>query len=385
MKTDELINPPMTAIETMLKSCLSQRPDIRDKIPTSEEFVEYIQWMIEEFGGRPEYQLPRSAVMDLSFNLAGNKISDIGNRLMADPHDAQALDAISEEYETFSEDLFVSDDCDISVGRMLRYLPSHWHRNDHFQVFVSFSGECPFYFINETVILKPGAVLIIAPGIYYASPCFQDDCSLLFYVIRSSTFDRVFWNQIPPENLMASFFRQALSESQLNAYLQFETGGDRDVLDLLTRIYSEFMEGKGYRAQMMNALISEFFIILLRRYEGTARLPRSEDFFWKHEYSAILSYIQAHYATVKLPELSERFHYNEKQIRRIVQNSTGMSFVQLLTKLRMERAAALLKRGNIPIEKIANAVGYTTLSGFYRTFSLYFHCTPKQYIEENAK
>ena len=144
------------------------------------------------------------------------------------------------------------------------------------------------------------------------------------------------------------------------------------------------MEGGSYRPQMMNALMSEFFILLLRRYEGTVRLPRSEDFYWKHEYSAILSYIQAHYATVKLPELSERFHYSEKQIRRIVQNSTGMSFGQLLTRLRMERAAVLLKRGNIPIEKIAYAVGYTTLSGFYRTFSLYFHCTPKQYIEESA-
>ena len=41
----------------------------------------------------------------------------------------------------------------------------------------------------------------------------------------------------------------------------------------------------------MNSMMTTFFLLLLQRYEGTAKLPRNEDFYWKHEFSAILSYI----------------------------------------------------------------------------------------------
>ena len=85
-----------------------------------------------------------------------------------------------------------------------------------------------------------------------------------------------------------------------------------------------------YQSQLLNALMSTFFILLLRRYEGTARLPRTEDFFWKHEFSAILSYIQANYATVTQAELAQQFHYSERQISRIVQSCMGMTYNQLI-------------------------------------------------------
>ena len=102
----------------------------------------------------------------------------------------------------------------------------------------------------------------------------------------------------------------------------------------------------------------------LQRYEGTARLPRSENFYWKHEVSAILSHIQANYSLVKIKELAERFHYSERQVTRIVQNSTGQSFEALVTRLRMERAALLLRNTGTPIAKISQDIGRATISSF---------------------
>jgi AraC-like DNA-binding protein len=135
----------------------------------------------------------------------------------------------------------------------------------------------------------------------------------------------------------------------------------------------------------MNAYMSTCLVLLLRRYEGSVRLPRSEDFFWKHEYSAILNRIQTDFATVRLEDLSEEFHYSEKQIRRIVLNSTGISYSDLIAKLRMERAALLLMRENITIEEIAAATGYATVSSFYRGFTRYYHCTPAAYRDKQTK
>ena len=60
------------------------------------------------------------------------------------------------------------------------------------------------------------------------------------------------------------------------------------------------------------------FLLILRRYEGTARLPRTEFFFWKHQFSAILSYIQTHYQEATLEKVAEKFSYSPKQVGRIV-------------------------------------------------------------------
>ena len=63
--------------------------------------------------------------------------------------------------------------------------------------------------------------------------------------------------------------------------------------DILANIDRERQAPERYSSQYLNLLMSEFFLLMFRRYEGTARLPRTGSFFWKHEFSAIFSYKQA--------------------------------------------------------------------------------------------
>ena len=176
---------------------------------------------------------------------------------------------------------------DIAASRQLRYMPSHWHSNDYFEIYYTYKGNCPILFQTGQLDTEPGTVVIVSPGVTHASPCYQDNCVLLYFLIRPSTFQEVFWNQLPSGSLMASFFRHALELQHETAFLRFETGSDPDISHLLCRIYQENEQDDIYKAQMLNTLMSAFFILLLRRYESTARLPRTKDFFWRHQYSAI--------------------------------------------------------------------------------------------------
>lgn len=364
---------PMTILEVMLKDCLAQRPDVADHILTSEELTDYIRWMTKSYG-RPS----NISISDIPMRPQGSRISEIADQMLSDPTNNKTLSLLSSGYTKQSEERYILVDHDISVGRMLRYMPSHWHTNTYFEIYYAFSGDCPIHFQDEIITLKHGTVLIVAPSAVHASPCFSDDCVLVYYIVRSSTFDQVFWNHIPSDSLMATFFRQALSGQYPSSYLHFETGGDEDVHRLLLQIYHEYYQDKPYQSQLLNALMSTFFILLLRRYEGTARLPRTKNFFWKHEFSAILSHIQANYATVTQAELAQQFHYSERQISRIVQSCMGMTYNQLILKLRMEKAAALLQQ-KVSIEAISTTVGYSTVSSFYRAFTRYYDCPPAEY------
>lgn len=373
---EDLEHLPMTEFESALKTVLERRPDIQGKVLTAQELSDYITWMAESFGG--SYHLK---VGDVPSFAATADIAQLGRRLIEHPGDPIALQQLSAEYTEQREARYIAEGHDISVFRMFRYLPSHWHTNQYFEIYYAFSGDCPVYFKDEVVIAHPGTVLIVAPETLHASPCFADDCCLLYCMVRASTFEQVFWNQMPPENLMSTFFRKALDSAQSTSYVQFDTGEDQDVRHLMLTIYQEHQQAEAYSAQMLNVLMSAFFLTILRRHEGSARLPRTENFFWKHEFSAIFTYIQLHYAHTSVQEVADRFSYSQRQISRIVLNSTGKNFAQIITQLKMEKAASLLRQREFSTQAIADAVGYSTVSSFYRAFTAYYGCTPAQYAK----
>lgn len=378
MNRTELPDLPMTTLEKNLKRCLQQRPDIRSHILTGQELAEYTAWMAREYGKLLAEENRERVLSEIHADTSG-PIMEAGRRFLADPSDPRALSMLSSYWGAQQEAGYILPDQDISAWQMMRYMPAHWHQNEYFEVYYAFSGNCPIHFTNEIVTVKPGTVLIVAPNIVHANPCYEDDQILVYYNIRSSTFDQVFWNQIPSGNLLSGFFRQALSGRQPNSYLHFETEGDPEIRDLLGGIFQEYQEKRLYASQLINAYMSACLILLLRRYEGSVRLPRTENFYWKHQYSAILSDIQAHFSTVRLCDLSEKYHYSEKQIRRIVSTATGLSYSDLIARLKMERAAQLLRQEDVGMEAIASETGYTTVSSFYRAFSAYYGCTPGAY------
>lgn len=370
----------MTFIEQQFKEMIALQPSVTKKILSADELTDYLRWL-----------------MDISQK--NGKIKDKFNEVSAFPNITRLSDVakyrqsisavgynpqqVPAHRETISENQEILANHDISVGRVIRYYPAHWHSNDSFEIYYALSGSCPVYFKDEIITVKPGTVLIISPSVVHATPCYSDDNVLLYFLVRSSTFEKVFWNQIPEDNLMSAFFRQALSTQQTKAYLHFETDNDPDIQSLLYRIYQEYRHEERYGSQMLNALMNEFFVLLLRRYEGSARLPRTKDFYWKHEFSAILTYIQTNYATATQEDVASHFHYSARQIGRIVQNCTGMTYAQLILKLRMERASTLLLRQNSSIDSIAAAIGYSTSCSFYRAFSQYYGCTPRAYLKAN--
>ena len=364
----------MTYIEYQLKRIFPLRPEIEKKILSSSELNEHLRWIYETFGEKSHVSYAQGDIANFPNITRNDNVRKHFNSIDS----ATATQLILQDTIPESKEILANHD--ISVGRMLRYFPAHWHANDYFEIYFSLSGSCPVYFKDEIITVKPGTVLVVAPSIVHATPCYADDNVLLYFLIRRSTFNQVFWNQLPADSLMATFFRQALGNQHATAYLHFETDGDEEVLLLLYRIYQEYCKSARYSAQMLNALMSTFFVLLLRRYEGSARLPRRSDFFWKHEFSAILTYIQSNFASVTIKSVAQHFHYSDRQIGRIVRNCTGLTFEKLLLKLRMEHAAKLLQQKNFSIETISAVVGYATSCSFYRAFGKYYGCTPREFL-----
>lgn len=80
-----------------------------------------------------------------------------------------------------------------------------------------------------------------------------------------------------------------------------------------------------------------------------------------------------------LDELGRAIGCSPFYLSRTFSKETGMTIPQFLRKLRLERAAELLKTGKFNVTEAAFEVGYSSLSHFSQAFHAAFGCCPGLY------
>ena len=80
-----------------------------------------------------------------------------------------------------------------------------------------------------------------------------------------------------------------------------------------------------------------------------------------------------------IPALIKEVNYSHGHLCRLIKNQLGKKLLDVLTEIRMEQAAILLKTTNTPLVDIAAAVGYESLSHFISVFEKYYAISPHKY------
>ena len=133
-------NMPMTRLEETLHKCMVQRPDILERILSPEELLEYVIWMAENHSSSYDVDLSDVPVLPTQLNTAS-----ILGKMPASALTDRTAELLTAMYSTQNEDQYILADHDISAGRMLRYMPAHWHTNTYFEIYYAFSGNCPVH------------------------------------------------------------------------------------------------------------------------------------------------------------------------------------------------------------------------------------------------
>lgn len=89
--------------------------------------------------------------------------------------------------------------------------------------------------------------------------------------------------------------------------------------------------------------------------------------------------------TLSLAELSEMVHLSPAQLQRIIKKLYNQSFRERILFLKMQNAKQLIRDTDLPMQKIADMVGYASFYSFYGVFKKYFGLTPSQYREKAEK
>ena len=99
----------------------------------------------------------------------------------------------------------------------------------------------------------------------------------------------------------------------------------------------------------------------------------------------VMAYVEAHLAEkITLADVAHHFFISESTITQTFRKKMGVSFYRCVTQRRLIAAKTLISE-NLPLETIAERVGFSDYSSFYRAFKQEYGISPRQYrkLQEN--
>ncbi|MFT4007270.1 MAG: response regulator [Lacrimispora sp.] len=172
-------------------------------------------------------------------------------------------------------------------------------------------------------------------------------------------------------------FCQSLILSVMNSLERLNIGDDELFLkgqELLSGLYS-----CSYISEMEEKLV-DFFD------SAADMMNRNRSSYGEERAAMALNYISEHYSEycLSLQEVCSKLAISVSYFSSAFKNYTGMTFVEALTKTRMEVAKELLKNTNMKTYEIAERCGYNDSNYFSSLFKKTVGITPREYAKSVA-
>lgn len=282
-----------------------------------------------------------------------------------------------------TESHFIQNGYNIAIVKHPRFSPSVFHEHIYFEMIYVVSGCCRHRYSHQEFFLNKGDICILSPGTVHAVEV-HDESVILNVLIRKSTFIDIFMSIIRDDSPIGHFFQENMYSSRRSAYLLFHTTDDTVVRNYVLDMYIEQLNQDTQSDRIMCSLLTIFFAQLTRRYKRSVEFSRdqSSDNSLANE---ITSCMLANYHDISLEKLAEKFHFSPSYCSKVIKESTGYTFSELLTDIRLQQGERLLLSTPLPIVDISTQIGYKNPETFIRAFQRRYAQTPSQYRKSNYR
>ncbi len=254
---------------------------------------------------------------------------------------------------------------------------AHWH--DEAELTLITEGCCTYHIHLETYEVQAGDLLFVPPAelhsISISPKGYMQSSTYVFDMdfLGANSADVCTFRYLTPIR------RHTLT---LPRVIRREHPAYPELMKLfqeMNRVYEE--TPAGYEMVLKALLLCSMASLIPYRERENTR-PQLED---EHtdKLKLVLEYIGEHYAEeLSIPRLSRLCFFSEYHFMRFFKKYIGMSCLEYIKNLRLEKAASLLEKGGQSVLDISLSCGFFNLSYFYREFKKKYGMTPKQFVRK---
>lgn len=263
----------------------------------------------------------------------------------------------------------------ITVRPHTRFIHFPEHTHDYVEVIYMCAGETTHIVNGTRIRLMQGELLFLNQNATHeVCKAGEADVAVNFIVLPD------FFTSILPvigeeETPLRRFLVDCLCAGNSGAeFLHFRVADIHPIQNLLENLLYTLLQDTANKRKISQLTMTLLFLQLVAHTETLETNDKDQEVIFR-----VLAYVESHYASGSLTELSAQLHYDLYWLSREIKRKTGKTYTQLVQEKRLAQAAFLLKNTNRSVDDIAEAVGYENMGYFHRIFRERFACSPRHY------
>ena len=251
------------------------------------------------------------------------------------------------------------------------------NRHEFYEMVYIKKGDAIFEISGSPVEIGPNDIIIIKPDQPHKFIVKSESgCE---FIVLSFKFENKFDNHFSGVSLKD--FLNFVSGKESGAFISLKVSQKNDIITLLNRILNE-KENPEIGSEFLNyLLVLELFVLISRalkmEWENSIKnkSPKVKELI-----HVSVNYIQKNFERdISLKDIAQYVFLSSSYFTRAFKEEIGISPINYLLKVRVERAKELLKDTGMKISDIALSVGFSNQQRFNDIFKKYAGATPLQY------
>lgn len=267
-----------------------------------------------------------------------------------------------------------------AVDQLHPIVPAHWHEESEFTYITR--GSCRYHMNLEDVVVEEGDLLFISPLMLHSAALLEPEHDTR--CMESDTF--VFHLNFLGGNtadICSMRYLTPLQNQELSVPTVFKPTDD--CYPQFLSIFQEISNAHenhlpGFELEIKSLLLRLLFLLIQNKRElssaDSSVSPANNE-----KIRTVLTYIEENFENpLRVEELSGICYFSKYHFMRFFKQHIGMTCVEYINNLRLEKALTLFEQGNTSILDVSLSVGFRNLSYFHRAFLKKYHVTPKTFL-----
>jgi AraC family transcriptional regulator, melibiose operon regulatory protein len=269
----------------------------------------------------------------------------------------------------------------ISISQQPYHSEIPLHMHNYIEMMFVYRGTCTVSVKGRSVVLNQGELILINKDTPHSVDAITTADIVMNMILKQDYLTPAFLSRLSKKSIISQFMIESLlSNRKQNQFLIFRPDEHNKVTEIIENIMCEFFDRDFCSDEIIDSYLVVLFSTLIR-YNNT-QIQHTAVTTNSHE-SLIdfLKYIEDHYRDCNLVTMGYSFGFHPNYLSAVLKKGTGKSFKELLQLQKLNQAALLLSQSDLSIPEVAEEVGYSSVTFFYKKFKELYHDTPHIYRE----